>query len=104
MIITMKRPEQEIFDVICHIIKKLLGPSDDLVIEKTSRLRSDVGLDSVDIGDLILDLESELNTTLNLSDLTARAHLWGEARPYDILISDLIRISLEAQSDGKKPF
>lgn len=74
---------EEIFNDVCEVIEDSVGiPADSIQINDT--LFDKLGVDSIDLVDILFELETKYDVELKVSDLEAKAKIELGDKPYEI--------------------
>lgn len=74
---------EEIFEIVKEVIEKSVGKPKD-TIELNDTLFDKIGIDSIDLVDILFELESHFNVELKISDFESRAREEMSNEPYEI--------------------
>lgn len=74
---------EEIFETVKEVIEKSVGKPKDS-IELNDTLFDKIGIDSIDLVDILFELESHFNVELKISDFESRAREKMSNEPYEV--------------------
>lgn len=74
---------ESVFPKVCEVIEKSVGRPKD-AIKMSDTLFDEIGIDSIDMVDILYELETAFGIELKISDFEARAREEMKDKPYEI--------------------